>query len=572
MIIRPIIVWCFLLPVALYAQRWELGLYGGATAYTGDLNESDYYDFNSARPCYGLFVRRHFNTNLDVRLNYMGGALGGDESQFAEPYWRRERGFSFTTQLHEASLMLEFDIFGHKRREGRRVRIFPGPYLLIGANYTWLKPSTNFNDQAEPNPIISQELINRDREAAPTDPLYGYMFGGGIKMPLGRKWMLGVEALVRPGRTDYLDGVSITGRPGNHDWFLHAGMTISYRIMLKDTDRDGIPNRYDLCPVVPGIKELKGCPDEDGDGIIDQDDLCPKIAGKLSARGCPDADNDGLQDSLDRCPEHAGYLVLQGCPDKDEDGIPDIDDFCPGEYGDSLALGCPDLDADGIPDELDRCWLEPGEPATQGCPDTDRDGIADVDDRCPALPGLPKFEGCPDADEDGIIDPEDVCPQIPGLLAFKGCPDSDNDSIPDAEDMCPLMAGPKENKGCPEIKKEDKKAIEVAVRNIEFENKSAELKEVSRPILDKVAEILKLYPNYHVKINGHTDNVGNAKSNLALSDRRAKTCRDYLIAAGIAAERLESKGYGKTKPIASNKTAKGRQKNRRVEFELIRKF
>ena len=76
-------------------------------------------------------------------------------------------------------------------------------------------------------------------------------------------------------------------------------------------------------------------------------------------------------------------------------------------------------------------------------------------------------------------------------------------------------------------------------------------------------------PDYRLKINGHTDNSGEDKTNQALSERRAKTCYDYLVSKGIAANRVTSAGFGETKPVADNKTSAGRKQNRRVEFELF---
>ena len=76
------------------------------------------------------------------------------------------------------------------------------------------------------------------------------------------------------------------------------------------------------------------------------------------------------------------------------------------------------------------------------------------------------------------------------------------------------------------------------------------------------------YPEYSLNIGGHTDATGDDKMNLALSERRAKTCYDYLVSKGIAAGRMTYAGYGETQPVGDNKTAAGRAQNRRVVFEL----
>jgi outer membrane protein OmpA-like peptidoglycan-associated protein len=162
----------------------------------------------------------------------------------------------------------------------------------------------------------------------------------------------------------------------------------------------------------------------------------------------------------------------------------------------------------------------------------------------------------------------DRCPDHAGDAAYYGCPDTDGDGLNDLVDRCPLVAGPLKEKGCPEISKEDKKALDLAVRNIEFETGSDVLKSESLPVLDQVVEILDRYANYKVHIGGHTDNVGKAKANQKLSEKRAQACMQYLTKKGIAADRLSAKGYGHTKPVATNNTPAGRQKNRRVEFGL----
>jgi len=87
--------------------------------------------------------------------------------------------------------------------------------------------------------------------------------------------------------------------------------------------------------------------------------------------------------------------------------------------------------------------------------------------------------------------------------------------------------------------------------------------------LDTVAGIVKKYPRFLVTVEGHTDNVGNKKFNLNLSQKRAESVVAWLVnSGGVAAKQLKAKGYGDAKPIANNKTEEGRAKNRRVDFEV----
>jgi OOP family OmpA-OmpF porin len=106
-------------------------------------------------------------------------------------------------------------------------------------------------------------------------------------------------------------------------------------------------------------------------------------------------------------------------------------------------------------------------------------------------------------------------------------------------------------------------------RNIYFDFNKASLKEESLPILDEVVGLLKAKPDMKMEIQGHTDSKGTAAYNLKLSDRRAASVKDYLVKNGIASNRLTIKGYGLTKPVATNATEEGRAKNRRVEFAPI---
>ena len=95
---------------------------------------------------------------------------------------------------------------------------------------------------------------------------------------------------------------------------------------------------------------------------------------------------------------------------------------------------------------------------------------------------------------------------------------------------------------------------------------------MSDPILDEVAKVMKENPHIElIEVQGHTDNKGGAFYNRALSDKRAKAVKDALISRGVEAKRLRSKGYGQSKPIASNDTDEGRAENRRVQFDIIKR-
>lgn len=218
-----------------------------------------------------------------------------------------------------------------------------------------------------------------------------------------------------------------------------------------------------------------------------------------------------------------------------------------------------DTDGDGYPDSVDGCPTEKedGKPpqATDGCPgnsDRDGDGIPDVDDQCPD-----KAE-----DKDKVQD-EDGCPED----------DADKDGIPDVQDKCPTEPGKRsaiaEKFGCPSLIEMGEGGTVQLLKPIEFETGRATIKAVSFPILDEVMDLLKSRPSMRIGIYGHTDSKGLPANNLKLSKDRAAAVRNYIQGKGIAASRLESEGFGQTKPVADNKTDEGRAKNRRVEFKIL---
>lgn len=287
--------------------------------------------------------------------------------------------------------------------------------------------------------------------------------------------------------------------------------------------------------------------------------------------------------------------------DTDHDGIPDVEDACPGIAGvrtmDPKTNGCPppppDRDGDGVVDADDLCPDEPvgahPDPKRPGCPakDSDGDGVYDYEDLCVDTPAGPHPDpakrGCPamDSDGDGVFDYEDKCPQEPAGVhpetdpAKLGCPkpDRDHDTVPDDVDACPDKPGapspdPKKN-GCPGLV-EVKNGVIVIFQPVFFATNKDKILPKSYPVLNAVADALKAEPEIKkIMIEGHTDNVGKASRNMELSDRRARSVMNYLVEHGVSQDRLDAQGYGDSKPVASNKTSKGRAANRRVEFHIV---
>jgi outer membrane protein OmpA-like peptidoglycan-associated protein len=206
-----------------------------------------------------------------------------------------------------------------------------------------------------------------------------------------------------------------------------------------------------------------------------------------------------------------------------------------------------------------------------GCPDKDGDGITDADDKCPDVAGLAKYLGCPipDTDGDGINDEQDKCISEKGVARYQGCPvpDTDKDGVNDEEDKCRNEAGPVSNFGCPVIAQAVIDKINYAAKNIFFATASAKLLPKSFKSLNEVAKILSTDNTLKLDIDGHTDSQGKPERNQILSDNRANAVKTYLISKGIDESRLLAAGHGQDQPVAENKTAAGRAKNRRVEMK-----
>tara|TARA_R110002124_G_scaffold103892_1_gene253253 strand:- start:1546 stop:2898 length:1353 start_codon:yes stop_codon:yes gene_type:complete len=266
-----------------------------------------------------------------------------------------------------------------------------------------------------------------------------------------------------------------------------------------------------------------------------------------------------------------GVVIKFGGKDTDGDGVYDKNDECPNEAGLVEFNGCPDADNDGIKDSEDACPYVAGLAAMNGCPDSDGDGVADKDDMCPSEKGTKANKGCPDSDGDGVINKDDKCPSISGPAANNGCPwpDTDGDGVLDKDDKCINKAGPASNSGCPELTSADTLAmLSEYTKGILFDFDRAVIKDAAAKKLDMVYDLINSTENIIYVIEGYTDSVGTTGYNKYLSERRAESVKTYLVKKGMAASKLETVGFGETNPTATNATADGRAKNRRVVIKL----
>lgn len=287
-----------------------------------------------------------------------------------------------------------------------------------------------------------------------------------------------------------------------------------------------------------------------------------------------------------------------------EPGTPDVRFLFRLAYAPIRRPPAPDFDKDGVPDKDDACPQEKGVPdpdiRRNGCPlaaDQDNDGIADAKDLCPQEPrGVhpdPKRLGCPlgDQDRDGIFDNEDVCPQeAKGDKpdpARKGCPlpDRDRDGVLDSEDQCPgEPAGDKpdpKRRGCPtEQAPRDEAAEEAFLKSLQpifFAKRSAKLDAGNEATLNALADQLRKNPSRKkLLIRGHSDKEGSTADIERLSRERADAVKNWLVANGIAAERLQTQGMGRTLPMLPPEGEEGTvsrriaaARNRRADFRPV---
>ena len=357
--------------------------------------------------------------------------------------------------------------------------------------------------------------------------------------------IFGVRVGFTPNFGVRLDGTADYVRSpdaGRTDKYVNWGMQAGLSLLLgksSDGDKDGVLNRGDRCPGTPRGKSVdaSGCAgsqlDSDGDRVNDELDRCPNTPAKeaVDASGCSagqlDGDKDNVRDTADRCPATpAGEAV-------DPDG-------CSSSQKDD--------DKDGVMNASDRCAdSRPGDAVdSTGCVPGPRDG-----------------------DHDGVIDSADQCPNTPAgdLVNPHGCPrDTDSDGVSDSRDHCPStpVGQPIDANGCPILFQ--KGARSVILRGVSFQTGRATLTPSARAVLKDIASQLVENPEYRVQISGHSDNTGSRAANLRLSVARARTVETFLEANGVPLRQVSSKGFGPDVPLASNKTAAGRGKNRRVEL------
>jgi OOP family OmpA-OmpF porin len=464
-------------------------------------------------------------------LAQAGYELGGSKNFGAEPgffYWPQ---LVLEERLASSKLRLGLNA-GYRGHTGQNAafgdgKVTPGPQLTHG--------DFKYSDLITAGFGVSYRVIPQLDLTAETYATFQLGGGTSAEQKLSAEALGGIKLfidrnsfLMIAGGTGYLKGFQAADA--------RATIGFIFEPSIGDRDGDGIKDDQDDCPDDP----------EDYDGF--QDTKADSPAGKY---GCsdPDNDEDGILDKVDQCPNNP----------EDKDGDHD-EDGCPeGSDGDK--------DGDGILDSRDKCPDQP----------EDKDGFEDRDG-CPDLDN--DKDGVPDADEECDNDPEDK----DGFEDSDGCPDPDNDrdGIPDiaegkdSEGSCmnrpETINGLDDEDGCPDQGRIVMSENDITILDkIQFKTGSAEILPESMKIVDTVADVLKKVTGITlIEIQGHADVRAHA-GNLVLTTARAKAVMTAVAARGIDAGRLRSMGYGDYCPLDPSKNEAAYEKNRRVEFKIVRK-
>ncbi|MEZ5064104.1 MAG: OmpA family protein [bacterium] len=300
-----------------------------------------------------------------------------------------------------------------------------------------------------------------------------------------------------------------------------------------------------------------------------------------------------------------GEICPDGLPDGGVDGVVGQEPYSPDaprglrwlhNIGVNASVTIPygwawrDGDGDGVATRFDKC------PATAigvvvdefGCGiDSDQDGVFDGLDQCPDTPigaTVDELTGCSsDTDGDGVLDGldlDDTTPKGATVDAQGRHRDTDGDGIFDGLDKCPdtPVGIAVDEEGCAkdEVERRLLEGETIAVSNVRFELGTSEIEPLSYHYINRAAQLIEHWTGDEerpaaIEIGVYSDGIGTPESNRQLTQRQADKIRIYLLEnfPGIGANNLTAKGYGESDPVASDDTAEGREKNRRVVYRRI---
>jgi outer membrane protein OmpA-like peptidoglycan-associated protein len=362
------------------------------------------------------------------------------------------------------------------------------------------------------------DLPSNATPGAKQDGWSGFIPGGlGIQFAISDMVAFEVSGGYNQTFNKALDGH--VGDKNDAFWHVIIGLTVVGEDPNADPDGDGLSNKEE--------KQLGTDPkkaDTDGDGLSDGDEVKKYNTNPLKA----DSDGDGLSDG----DEVKVYHTDPNKADTDGDGLSDYDEIFKYKTDPLKA----DTDGDGLSDG-DEVMKYKTDPLKA---DTDGDGLKDGDE-------VFKYKTDPlkaDTDGGGVNDGTEIL----------------NGTNPlDPSDDFPKKA---------ELKVEVGAAI--ALEGVTFKTGSAEITTESGDVLTKVYNTFAQNPEIVVEIQGYTDNAGKRAANVKLSQARAEAVKTWLVKKGVADNRITAKGFGPDKPVASNTTADGRAKNRRIEFFRVK--
>lgn len=221
--------------MAFAQPRWEMGVFAGLANYQGDLVKETVPLFKEGNPALGVTGRYVYDYSWTIRGNLVFGKISGDDNNYRNDDFRKNRNISFENPIFELSGCVEWEPLGEWRYlSGVGFKKMISPYIMTGFGLAFTNPKVDYPDEtggsAEFMKKIEEDKNAKYFKARPAIPI-----AIGVKLDLDDLWFLSLEFGMRYPFTDYLDGVSATGNPDKKDWYQFSGIQVIRR--LKSTIR-----------------------------------------------------------------------------------------------------------------------------------------------------------------------------------------------------------------------------------------------------------------------------------------------------------------------------------------------